>query len=136
MREPKVFQNTFLRNENLDLADHIGRRYRGAVANRDGRDFETIFALYKILEIAAEIFDSDKVDPRDPSDVTEYPLVLVDDLRTRDRDGTNYYQLKHGRIGKTVVLRDITRQRELDDLIASYHLVVDDVSRVKRPSAG
>ena len=133
MREPIVYSNTLLPGEKIDLAGHIARRQRGAIANRDGRDFETIFALYRILDIAAEIFDSgESVDANDRRDVTEYPPVLVDDLRTRDREGTTYYQLKHGRVGKKVILRDFARQRALDeqnDIVASYHLVVDQQSR-------
>lgn len=135
MREPTIYRNTRLEDEDIDLADHIARRQRGAFANSDGRDFETVFAVYRVLDIAAEIFGSDdKVDPKDPRDVTQYPPVLVDDLRTRDREGTTYYQLKHGRVGKKVVLRDFARQRALDeinDIVASYDLVVDERRRVK-----
>ena len=115
-----------------EINERTERKQRGARAARNGLDFETIFGAYHIIAIGSDIFSG--ASGRRPGTVELYPQSLVDDLRTEDREGVTFHQLKYGQVRRLGLESDFRDQQWIDsrnNVVYSYRLIVDTDRRAR-----
>ncbi|MGO7367595.1 hypothetical protein ACC719_11385 [Rhizobium ruizarguesonis] len=118
------------------LVEKFLNKIAGADANKDGRDFELSFGVYRtILEMAALINacrHGDELPYLDEYRFWDRPIALVDDFYIYGLTGHFYAQLKFGNFTWANINADIRPQRKMDaeiGLDVRYRAVIGNADR-------